>query len=345
MLEETRTPVIWTANSLEGFGAAVLRRMTCCVEVRVPPPAERARLWREAAVAEGVAAAPETFARLAGWLPASPGVARTAMRAARLAGGAAETVEWAVTGMARAMAGGRLPLPQTVLEGYEPALVNADRDLGTLAERLALPGATRAVSLLLSGPPGSGKSAYARYLADRMGLPVLQKRASDLLSMWVGGTEALIAAAFAEARDSSAFLVFDEADSLLGDRQHAAHGWEVSEVNEMLTWMESHPLPFCCTTNLVERLDPAAMRRFLVKARFGYLTATQAALAFRRCFAAEPPEEIALLETLTPSDFTIVQRQASLEGYEGDASWLLMRLRAEQDAKPGLRQVRIGFSR
>ena len=30
----------------------------------------------------------------------------------------------------------------------------------------------------------------------------------------------------------------------------------------MLTWMESHPLPFACTTNFAEHLDPATLRRF-----------------------------------------------------------------------------------
>jgi hypothetical protein len=34
--------------------------------------------------------------------------------------------------------------------------------------------------------------------------------------------------------------------------------FEVSQVDEMLTWMESHPLPLVCTTNLPERMDRAA---------------------------------------------------------------------------------------
>jgi SpoVK/Ycf46/Vps4 family AAA+-type ATPase len=55
-----------------------------------------------------------------------------------------------------------------------------------------------------------GKSAWVRHLAARMRLPELHKRASDLLDPFVGGTEQNIAAAFAEARDTHAFLVFDE---------------------------------------------------------------------------------------------------------------------------------------
>ena len=52
----------------------------------------------------------------------------------------------------------------------------------------------------LSGPSGAGKSAWVRHLAALMGLPALQKRASDLLDPYVGGTEQNIAGAFAEAR-------------------------------------------------------------------------------------------------------------------------------------------------
>ena len=56
---------------------------------------------------------------------------------------------------------------------------------GRHARRLAAPGAPHSWSLCISGPPGTGKSQFARHLAARLGLEVIQKRASDLLSMWV----------------------------------------------------------------------------------------------------------------------------------------------------------------
>ncbi len=157
------------------------------------------------------------------------------------------------------------------------------------------------MSLLLSGrPAGTGKNAWVRHLAQRLGLEVLQKRASDLLGPFVGETEANIAAAFTEAGETGAFLVFDEADSLLGDRGGAVRSWEVSQVNEMLTWMEQHPLPFACTTNLPDRLDPASLRRFLVKLRFGWMTTAQARSAFRRFFQMDAPDGFDALGTLPP---------------------------------------------
>ena len=110
--------------------------------------------------------------------------------------------------------------------------------IGPLLERIAAPGAPADVSLLLTGPPGTGKTALAAALAERLDRPLLVKRASDLLSKWVGETEARIADAFAEARESGALLLFDEADSLLSDRADARRSWEISQVNELLTWMD-----------------------------------------------------------------------------------------------------------
>lgn len=342
LLENAQVPIILTANNLEGFGPAVLRRMTCCLEIKVPPASVRTALWTKAALDEGVVVPTEELQRLGRQLPASPAMAAMAMRTARLGGGDPDTVRWAVTGVMTAMNKGQLPQDDVAPDIYDPSLVSADIDLATLADRLSAPNATRAISLLLSGVSGSGKSAYARYLAHRMELEVLHKRASDLLGMYVGQSEKQIAAAFTEAADTKAFLVFDEADSLLGDRRGAQRQWEISQVNEMLTWMERHRHPFCCTTNLLDHVDPAAMRRFLVKAKFGYLRPDQVELAFRRIFECEPPRHVRMLTSLTPADFDLVKRTAELQGYLGNPIALAEALEREQLAKPGTTSA-IGF--
>ena len=345
LLEQGAVPVIWTANDIGALGPAVLRRMTLCLELRVPDVATRARLWHGMGEATGIPLTNADAGRLARLVPAAPAVASSALRAARLAGGGAETAQLVAEGVARAVAGGYLPPPEPEPDaGYDPALVNADRDLAGLAASLARPGATRAVSFLLSGPPGTGKTAWARHLAGCLGLEVLQKRASDLLDPYVGGTEQRIAAAFSEAREAGAFLLFDEADSLLGERADAVRSWEVSQVNEMLTWMEQHPLPFACTTNLVERLDRASLRRFLVKVRFGWLTPVQARLAFRGFFGMAPPPGLDGLATLTPADFALVRRQLAITGNGHDAEVLLGLLAAECRERVGAK-VTVGFGR
>ena len=158
-----------------------------------------------------------------------------------------------------------------------------------------------------------------RYLAERMGLEVVQKRASDLMSKWVGGTAKQIAEAFAEARDAGSFLVFDEADSVLADRRFAERPWEVSQVNEMLTWMENHPLPFACTTNFAEHLDRATLRRFVFKVTLDHLSPEQVRAAFRGFFALSSPSGLTQLTALTPGDFAVVRRRADALGRLGEA--------------------------
>ena len=185
----------------------------------------------------------------------------------------------------------------------------------------------------------SCEQARARYLAARLGMEVMQQRASDLLSCWVGESEKQIAAAFQAARARRAMLVIDEADSLLSDRREAVRSWEVTQVNEMLTWMESHPLPFVCTTNLMDRLDQASLRRFTLKLRFEPLNPAQAALAFERFFGIAAPRRLA--DGLTPGDFATVRRKRDLLGVAAP-SMLADWLDEEAEAK-GTRVQPIGF--
>ena len=343
LLERGRAPVIWTANDLAVLGPAIARRMALCIEIRQPSAAVSAGLWRDMARQEGVPITEADAAVLAYELPATPGILRNGQRAARLVGGDVAMARLAATGIARAVAGGNLPWPEPqVGADYDPSLVHAECDLAALARKLSRPGPTPSVSLLLYGPPGTGKSAYARHLAGMMGLPVLLRRASDLLGGLVGQSEQQIAATFGEARDSKAFLILDEADSLLGDRRSARHSWEVSQVNEMLTWMEHHPLPFACTTNLLERLDGASMRRFTFKARFDYLRPDQAASAFRQFFGMPAPANLARLSQLTPADFSLVRKRMGLLGQESSPEAYVDGLANESLGREGGR--RIGFA-
>ena len=110
----------------------------------------------------------------------------------------------------------------------------------------------------------------------------------------------------------------------------------------MLTWMESHPLPFACTTNLGTALDPATLRRFLFKITLGYLTPEQARAAFRLYFDQPPPPEVATLANLTPGDFALVRRQAAIRGHLHDPERIAALLHAECQAKPG-QTGHIGF--
>ena len=222
-----------------------------------------------------------------------------------------------------------LPIAQ-----YDPALIHADQDLPTLVERIVGLD-TRQFSLCLCGPPGTGKTAFARYIAEQVGMDVLCKRASDLLNAYVGGSEQQIALAFAEALEKNAFLIFDEVDSLLMDRRSAQRRWEVSMVNELLSQMERHPLPFACTTNRGDSLDEAAARRFLFRIQFYFLDQTRINRAFELFFNCEAPSSALGLTKLTPADFANVRKRAEILGLLDNPEQIAQDLAEECRRKPG----------
>lgn len=232
LLEQNTAPTLWTTNLTGEIDPSILRRMMFAMELRMPPPKVRARIWSRQLSRHGIESDENDALALAMEFDATPGVAAGATAAAKLGGGGLDTVRHGVRNLSRVLSCEKPS--QRPPERFDPTFIRADQDLIRLADRLVKKD-ERQFSLCLQGPPGTGKTAFVRYLAERLGLGIMQMRASHLLSMWVGQTEKNIARAFAEARSQEAFLVFDEADSLLADRRMAQRGWEISQVNEMLT--------------------------------------------------------------------------------------------------------------
>src|SRR5690625_5794927 len=146
---------------------------------------------------------------------------------------------------------------------FDSYLLQADVNLKEMVPMLKEMPAAR---LCLYGPSGAGKTAYGYWLAHYLGTELLLRRASDILGAYVGQSEENIANAFKEATENSAILMIDEVDSFLSDRRCASRSWEVSIVNEMLTQMENFDGTFISTTNRLNDLDQAVLRRFDLKA-------------------------------------------------------------------------------
>lgn len=193
------------------------------------------------------------------------------------------------------------------MKEYNDNLVNTDLDIKDLTAKIKSCGKLN-FSLCLYGEPGTGKSLYARYLAKELGVEVIMKRASDLISKYVGETEQNIADAFAEAKSKKAMLIFDEADSFLQNRSNAVRSWEISQVNELLTWMEAHEYPFVCTTNLLDTLDEASLRRFTFKIKFDFMKKEQVNTAFEHFFGIKNTD--INIKGLTAGDFATVKKKA-----------------------------------
>lgn len=354
-LEKNPVLAIWIGNRVSHVDPAFLRRFDYVMELGPPPRAARERMLRTRL--EGLEFSDAWLDRKADDRSLSPGIVTKIAQV--LAGGEARgaaTVERCFDLMARArqeaqgdVPQGRYPYPTH----YRIELLNASSDPLAVAGRL---GMRPHASVLLYGPPGTGKTAYAHFLARHLGRPLLVKRASDLLSMWLGETEKLICAMFREAAADKAVLLLDEADSFLRDRRAAERSWEVTQVNELLTRMEEFEGIFVCATNFSENLDPAAMRRFGVKVRFDPLARDQASAMFRDTLESlnitagdglelqHAQRDLEGLSGLTPGDFAAAQKALDLDAYARTTRGLVEALRAELAAKPGGGKRPIGFS-
>ena len=199
-----------------------------------------------------------------------------------------------------------------------PRLIEACRNFLSNTSNLRNDRDQPRMNLLLFGVPGAGKTEFVKYLAKQLDTKLCIKNASDLLNMYVGGTEQRIAAAFSEAEANGEILFIDEGDSLLGAREGAVRSWEVSQVNTLLSEMERFRGIFIVGTNLVQKLDPAALRRFSFRLHFDYLTETGKEIFFDTYFTKPmglpklneaEKRRLAAIDSMTPSDFRNVRQQ------------------------------------
>ena len=321
LLEQNKVPAIWISNDVNFLDPAHLRRFDYHLHLDIPPVRIRTSMLTEQMSKLGVSVAwCESMAANESLAPAMMARAAKVAGDMQMAGVATpieglldEVIEGAMAAQSCTLRHkSRMPGQIT----YQLGSANADCDLAQVIEGLQVSGEGR---LCLYGASGTGKSAFAAYVAKKLGLVPLLQRASDILSPYHGVTEARMAAMFHRAQEEKAVLILDEADSFLRSREQARQSWEVTAVNEMLTQMESFEGIFFATTNLMDQIDAASMRRFDAKICFGYLRAEQCAALFAQaCQALNiQPDEIAqqsllALDRLTPGDFANVMRQSRL---------------------------------
>lgn len=368
-LEQNPVPTIWVSNSINQIDPAYRRRFQFHLELANPPHVVRENIARKHLDGLGVSEA--FIARVAGRKMVSPAQIQSAARFARLTRSRIDDpVE---TLIERQLERADKALGQTQDDGFRPIPTAYDMSLLNVESRHpvhriidALKARPRG-TLCFYGLPGTGKTALGEHIAKCLERPLMIRRASDLMSKYVGETEQQMARMFADAHQEKAVLLLDEADSFLQNRQMAVRNYEVSEVNEMLQGMERFDGIFICTTNLFDRIDEAALRRFSFKLRFLPLGAAQRL----RMFAAEamgwqaasehdspqardeaaagvvPPElaaRLARLELLTPGDFAVIKRQMALLGDVPTPEEFVEQLEREHRAKPDVKFSKpIGF--
>lgn len=337
MLEENPVPTLWLSNSVDCLDPAFIRRFDMVFELPIPPRKQRLQMLRE--ICRDLLDTP-TAARISGVETLAPAVVAKAASVVRAidgqfdAAGKTRALVQLIGNTLEAQGHGRpLARKPDQREIYDPEFTHADADLEQLAEGL---NRTRSGRLCLYGPPGTGKTAFALWLADRLEMPLLVRRGSDLLGPYVGQNEHNIAHAFQTAEQDQALLLIDEIDSFLQGRDRARHGWEISLVNEMLTQMEAFSGILIASTNLIGHLDQAALRRFDFKVKFDYLQPGQAQELLARCcqrLDLAPADDataraVADLGRLTPGDFAAVLRRHRFHPI-GSAGALVDSLQAE----------------
>ncbi|MES2363697.1 MAG: AAA family ATPase [Pseudomonadota bacterium] len=374
ILESNTVPTLWVTNRIEQIDPAFRRRFAYHLELRSPPPGAREVVVRK--TLEGVQVSDAFVAKLTARKGLTPAQIRTAVRFARLASAPEEKMDAGVdaTDMQAILAGGRPALMESLIERQ---LKNADVALGNreqakgrrsvttydlamlnVESRFEVPRIVEALksrghgSLCFYGAPGTGKTALGEHIARALDQPLIIKQASDLMSKYVGETEQNMAAMFRDAETEKAVLLLDEADSFLQDRRGAQRTYEVTEVNEMLQGMERYTGIFICTTNLLESLDQAALRRFTFKIKFKPLTATQRETMFiTEALAGDAAQltsdlraRLAQLAQICPGDFAAVKRQTDILAATFTADEFMSQLEAEHRIKPEVREARsMGF--
>src|SRR5215208_2985679 len=120
--------------------------------------------------------------------------------------------------------------------------------------------------MIFWGPPGTGKTYFAKAMASAIGAAITVVSGPELKSKWVGESEENLRQIFYKARQSApSIIVFDEIDSFATARgTYTGSGVEHSMVNQLLTEMDGfhkEEMVFVIgTTNFVESLDPALLR-------------------------------------------------------------------------------------
>ena len=119
--------------------------------------------------------------------------------------------------------------------------------------------------MLLYGPPGCGKTFFAKKFAEQSGFNYLLVNGSDLGSTYVHGTQTKIAELFKKAESEAPTVIcFDEFDSFVPSRGSESARHRADEVNEFLSQLNNcseRGIFVIGTTNRMDMIDPAVLRK------------------------------------------------------------------------------------
>ncbi|MEI7637506.1 MAG: AAA family ATPase, partial [Syntrophus sp. (in: bacteria)] len=337
LLEEPGARMVWITNGISEIEGSVLRRFAFSVHFRAFNRRQRIGIWESILRRHRVKSyfSVEEINSMAVNYPVSAASIEMATRKALETSLAEEgAFKEAVTMnldayMTLINRGIKKRNKEEIEHNYSIEGLNVEGDLPAIVEQIeefehclrsSNKNNIRNFNLLFYGPPGTGKSELARYIAGYLDKELIVKRASDIVSPYVGETEHNISLLFSDAEAAEAVLVIDEADSFLFNRNRAVRSWEISHTNEFLTQMERFKGILICTTNRMTDLDSASIRRFNHKIGFHYLQPEGNVIFYRKLLVPLTTEtmngnverDLRALKCLAPGDFRIVRDRLAI---------------------------------
>ena len=316
LLDRQQTIVILATNMDQNLEAALDRRVALHLEYKIPPRAQRERLWEvhlrnsrrpvgEVDTAWLAERYEITGGHIANASEAGQQSARTRGRDAvveqhDLEEAADQQVRHRLSRLA-VETPTRLGLEDLVLpEDIRDKLLEviaAVRNRRVLFEEWGFGkklSTGRGLCVLLRGEPGTGKTLSAEILASELKMPLYRASIPKIVSKYVGETERNLERAFREATSARGLLLFDEADALFSKRvdvSSAQDRYSNMEVNLLLQEIERFEGVVVLTTNSSAAIDDAFDRRLNFKVDFPFPQSEDRAKIWKRLLPNEAPVE------------------------------------------------------
>jgi len=163
------------------------------------------------------------------------------------------------------------------------------------------------ISALFAGVSGTGKTMAAEVLVNELGVDLYRIDLSQVISKYIGETEKNLRRVFDAAEESSAILLFDEADALFGKRSEVKDShdrYANVEVSYLLQRMEAYRGLAILTTNMKDALDQAFLRRIRFVVQFPFPDVSQRTEIWKRVFPSQTPTENLHVNSLAKLNIT-----------------------------------------